>query len=79
MVSAHVKPKEAAREKVVSSTPRPHTSCPAVSRVCMAQGSPQGTAPTPQADHRITESLRFEKTSEIIKSNHHPITTMPAK
>jgi len=25
------------------------------------------------------ESLRLEKTSEIIKSNRHPITTMPDK
>jgi len=30
-------------------------------------------------DHRIVESLRLEKTSKIIKSNHQPNTTMPAK
>jgi len=30
-------------------------------------------------NHRITESLRLEKTSQIIKSNRHPNTTMPAK
>ena len=28
---------------------------------------------------RITESLRLEKTSQAIKSNHDPNTTMPAK
>jgi len=28
---------------------------------------------------RILESLRLEKTSKIIKSNHQPNTTMPAK
>ena len=28
---------------------------------------------------RITESIRLEKTSKIIKSNHQPNTTMPAK
>jgi len=28
---------------------------------------------------RIMESLRLEKTSKIIKSNRHPITTMPTK
>ena len=34
----------------------------------------------PQCEnHRITESLRLEKTSKIIKSNHHPSTTMPAQ
>jgi len=27
--------------------------------------------------HGITESLRLEKTSKIIESNHQPITTMP--
>ena len=27
--------------------------------------------------HRITESLRLEKTSKITKSNHQPIPTMP--
>jgi len=34
-----------------------------------------GTAAT----NRIRESLRLEKTSKIIKSNHHPNTSMPAK
>ena len=29
--------------------------------------------------HGITESLRLEKTSKIIKTNHHPNTNMPAK
>jgi len=29
--------------------------------------------------HRIVESLRSEKTSKIIKSNHQPNTTLPAK
>ena len=29
--------------------------------------------------YRITESLRLEKTSKIMKSNRHPIPTMPAK
>ena len=28
---------------------------------------------------RITESLRLEETSKVIKSNHQPNTTMPAK
>jgi len=27
----------------------------------------------------FTESLRLEKTSKIIKSNHQPITTLPSK
>jgi len=31
------------------------------------------------AFHSIIESLRLEKTSKIIKSNHQPNTTMPAK
>jgi len=30
-------------------------------------------------NHRRIESLRLEKTSKIIKSNHQPITTMPTK
>ena len=30
-------------------------------------------------NHRIIESFRLEKTSEIIKCNHQPIPTMPAK
>ena len=30
-------------------------------------------------NHGIIESLRLEKTSKIIKSNHPPNTTMPAK
>jgi len=29
--------------------------------------------------HRITESLRLEKTSKIIRSNRHPNTPMPGK
>ena len=29
--------------------------------------------------HRIVESLRLDKTSKIIESNHHPNTTVPAK
>ena len=29
--------------------------------------------------HRIIASLRLEKTSEIIKSNHQPITIMPTE
>jgi len=29
--------------------------------------------------NRIIESLRLEKTSKIVKSNHQPITPMPAK
>ena len=35
--------------------------------------------PSSHGDHRITGSLRLEKTSKIIKSNRQPITTMPAK
>jgi len=31
------------------------------------------------SNHRTTESLRLEKTSQITKSNHHPNTTMPAE
>ena len=38
-----------------------------------------GRAEAPAQDHRITESLRLEKTSKITKSSCHPITTMPAK
>ena len=30
-------------------------------------------------DHRIMESLRSEKTSEIIKSHHQPMPTVPTK
>jgi len=30
-------------------------------------------------NHRIIESLRLEKTSKIIKSNHPPNTTVPTK
>jgi len=30
-------------------------------------------------NHRITESLRLEKTSKVIKSNRQPSPTMPAK
>jgi len=29
--------------------------------------------------YRITESVRLEKSSKIIKSNHQPNTTMPAQ
>jgi len=30
-------------------------------------------------NHRITESLRLEKTSKMTKSKHQPNTSMPAK
>jgi len=30
-------------------------------------------------NHRIIESLKLEKTSKIMKSNHQPNTTIPAK
>jgi len=33
----------------------------------------------PQEEFRIIESLRLEKTFEIIKFNHQPNTTMPTK
>ena len=40
----------------------------------------QGKYTSQASQHRseIIESLRLEKTSEIIKSSHYPNTTMPA-
>ena len=43
---------------------------------------PLGSAPGRallEGEEPIIESLRLEETSEIIKSNHHPISPMPAK
>jgi len=39
----------------------------------------EGAGEELQKKNRIIESLRLEKTSKIIKSNHSPNTTMPAK
>jgi len=47
----------------------------ALTKVPIIFFSPSGAT----ADHSIIESWRLEKTSKIIKSNHQPNTTMPAK
>jgi len=39
----------------------------------------KGIESSPAKKDLITESLRLEKTSKIIKSNHQSNTTMPAK
>jgi len=44
-----------------------------------AGGSCKLPVPPAASDHRIRASLTLEKTSKIIKSNHQPNPTMPAK
>ena len=58
---------------VCRAVPRTSAAC-GIS--CRAQG---GTKCSPSCFHKILESLTLENTSKIIKSNHQPITTMPAK
>ena len=69
----------------------PHSLALTGSLCCHAGLSPQEMAPVPVwcllkvkgrvllTLHRTLESLRLDKTSEIIKSNHHPLTTVPTK
>jgi len=53
---------------------------PHPSRAVSRRHAPQTLAVTRSCtNHRITESLRLENTSNIIKSNHQPITITPAK
>jgi len=49
------------------------------SKITKSNRHPNTTVPTSSygRSHRITESLRLEKTSKIIQLNRQPITTMP--